>query len=223
MAFLDPVANLPRPQKIIAGVVGLLIVAGLGGFLLISPKMAERATLSQQNEALQREVIKARADEANLRPFRALADALRLRLQAAKERLPSEKEMPRLYRQLTDLAFQSGLQVALFAPKAPQDLDDIAQVPIAITCEGGYHQLGTFFSRVSRMPRIVDLNDFRLVGIERPTGTIRAELTMGTFLFRAEGAPPAAKPDAAAPARPGSPAPPKPPVPPAAQPGKAAR
>jgi hypothetical protein len=69
----------------------------------------------------------------------------------------------------------------------------------------------------------VDLNDFRLVGIERPTGTVRAELTMGTFLFRAEGAPPAAKPGAVAPGRPGSPAPPKPPVPPAAQPGKATR
>jgi len=223
MALFDPVANLPRPQKIIAGVVLLLIVGGLGWVLLISPKTAERATLRQQNEALQREVVKARADEANLRPFRALAEALRVRLQAAKERLPSEKEMPRLYRQLTDLAFQSGLQVALFAPKAPQDHDDLAEVPIAITCEGGYHQLGTFFSRVSRLPRIVDLNDFRLVGIDRPTGTVRAELTMGTFLFRAEGTPPAAKPGAAAPARPGSPAAPKPSAPPAAQPGKAGR
>ena len=34
-------------------------------------------------------------------------------LQAAKERLPSEKEMPRLYRHLTDLALESGLQVAV--------------------------------------------------------------------------------------------------------------
>src|SRR4029077_7114642 len=100
------------------------------------PKMAERATIRPPNEALQRESAKARADEDNLRPFRALAQALRVTLAARKERLPSEKEMPRLYRQITDLAFQSGLQVALFAPKAPQDLDDIAQVPIAITCEG---------------------------------------------------------------------------------------
>jgi type IV pilus assembly protein PilO len=223
MAFLDPLTNLPRPQKIIAGVVGLVIVAGLGYFLLISPKTSERAALRQQNETLQKDVQKARADEANLRPFRAQAEALRVRLQAAKERLPSEKEMPRLYRQLTDLALQSGLQVALFAPKAPQDQDDVAEVPIAITCEGGYHQLGTFFARVGRLPRIVDLNDFRLVGIERPTGTVRAELTMGTFLFRADSAAPPAKPGAAAPARPGSPAPPKSPAPPAAPTGKPGR
>ena len=221
MAFLDPLSNAPRPQKIILGVVGLLIVVGLGYFLVISPKTVERATLRQQAEALQTEVQKASADEANLRPFRLQAEALRRRLQAARERLPSEKEMPRLYRQLTDLAFQSGLQVALFAPKPAQDRDDVAEVPIAMTCEGGYHQLGAFFARVSRLPRIVDLADFRLAAIERPTGTLRAELTLGTFLFRPEGAAPLAKPGASPPAPPRPPSAPSAPArPPSAQPGR---
>ncbi len=39
MAFLNSIANVPRPQKIVAGAVGLLVVAGLGYFLLISPKI----------------------------------------------------------------------------------------------------------------------------------------------------------------------------------------
>jgi len=219
MAFLDSIANVPRPQKVVAGVVGLLAVAGLGYFLLISPKIDERSTLRQQDEALRTDVRKARADEANLRPFRQQAEALRKRLQAAKERLPSEKEMPRLYRQLTDIAFQSGLQVALFAPKPPADREDVAEVPIAMACEGGYHQLGAFFARMSRLPRIVDLGDFRLVSIERPTATVRAELTLGTFIFRPEGAPLPAKPETAAPAPPAAAAPPT--GQPPAKPGRA--
>ena len=225
MALTDSLANVPRPQKIIAGVVGLAIVAGLGYFLLISPKITERATLRQESETLRAEVVKSRADELNLRPFRAQAEALRRRLQAAKERLPSEREMPRLYRQITDLAFQSGLQVALFAPKPQEDRDDVAVVPIAMTCEGGYHQLGTFFTRVGRLPRIVDLGDFRVVGIERPTGTIRAELTLETFVFRPEGAPPPVKPGGPAPAPTGSStSPPGAPAgQPAAKPGRTGR
>ena len=217
MALRDSLANVPRTQKIIAGVLGLAIVAGLGYVVMISPKIAERATLRQESETLRAEVAKARADEATLRPFRLQAQALRRRLQAAKDRLPSDKEMPQLYRQIMDLAFQSGLQVALFAPKPLEDKDDVAAVPIAMTCEGGYHQLGAFFTRVSRLPRIVDLGDFRLVAIERPTGTMRAELTLETFVFRAEGAPPPVKPGATGPAPAGSPTPP-----PAALPGQPA-
>ena len=193
MQFLDILANASRAQKVIAGSLGLLVVAGLGFFLLISPKLDERARLEPQNETLRTEVRQAIADEANLRPFRRQAEALRNRLLAAKERLPSEKEMPRLYRQVTDIAAQSGLHLAVFSPKPPVDGEDVAEVPIAMTCEGSYHQLGTFFARMGRLPRIVDLGDFRLVGIERPTGTVRAELTLGTYIFRPDDAPPEPK------------------------------
>jgi type IV pilus assembly protein PilO len=186
MRFLDMLANVSRPQRAAAGILGLLIVAGLGFFLVIAPKIDERARLQPKRETLLAEVRRATADEANLRPFRRQAEALQGRLQAAKEQLPSEKEMPKLYRQLTDLATQSGLQLAVFAPKPPVDREDVAEVPISVTAEGTYHQLGNFFSRVSQLPRVVDLSDFRLVGIDRSTGTLRAELTLGTFIFRPE-------------------------------------
>src|SRR5215475_4587851 len=201
MALLDSLTNAPRSQKIVAGIVGLVVVAGLVYFMLISPKIDERASLRQRNDELQAEVNKARADEANLRPFRLQAEALRKRLQAAKERLPTEKEMPGLYRQLSNMATQSGLQLAVFTPKPPAEREDVAAVPIAMTAEGNYHQLGAFFDRMSRLPRIVDLGDFRLVGIERPTGSVRAELTLETFMFSPEAVSPT-KSDTAA--RPGS-------------------
>jgi type IV pilus assembly protein PilO len=189
MAFTDALANAPRPQKIAAGIVGLVIVAALGYFI-ISPKSTERYALRQKNEALQAEVAKARAEEAGLRTFRAQADALRKRLELAKGRLPSEREIPGLYRQLSDLALQAGLAVALFAPKPAEDKETVTEIPIAVSAEGTYHQLGGFFSRIGRIPRIVNLGDFRLAAVERPTGTVRAELTLATYLFRPEGSAP---------------------------------
>ena len=135
-------------------------------------------------------MAKARVEEAGLRTFRAQADALRRRLELAKGRLPSEREIPGLYRQVSDLALQAGLAVALFAPKPPEDKDTVTEIPIAVSAEGTYHQLGGFFSRIGRIPRIVNLGDFRLAGVERPTGTLRAELTLATYLFRPEGSAP---------------------------------
>ena len=207
MGALDPIVNAPRPQKLIFGAMVLVILGALGYFFLISGSRAERDTLLEENDVRRAEVLKAKADEANLRPFRALAEALRKRLDTAKERLPSEREIPQVYRQVSDLATQSGLGVSLFQPKPAEDRDVLSEVPIAVTAECTYHQLGAFLERVGKMPRIVSLGNFRLIGIDRPTGTLRAEMTLATYTFRPEGAPPApAKPGAPpAPRAPGAP------------------
>jgi len=215
----DPIINAPPQHKIIFGTMVLVIVGALGYFFLISGARAERDTLFQENEVRRAEVLKAKADEANLRPFRAMAEALRKRLDAAKERLPQEREIPQVYRQVSDLATQSGLDVALFQPKPAEDRDVLTEVPIAVTAEGTYHQMGAFLQRVGQMPRIVSLGDFRMVGKDRGPGTVRADLTLATFVFRPEGAPP----PPAKPGRPGAPAPPAPPPPPAPAPGGATR
>ena len=190
MGLLDPVRNATRPQKIIIGVLVLIMAGALGYFVLIAPKRLEHTVSKVLHESTEREVLKARAEEAGLRPFRIQAEALRKRLEAAKSRLPGEKEMPTLYRQITDLAQQAGLAVALFQPKAPEERDVVAEVPITLTSEGTYHQFGGFLSRVGQMARIVTLGDFKMSGIERPTGTVRGELVLATYIFRAEGAPP---------------------------------
>jgi hypothetical protein len=127
-----------------------------------------------------------------------MAEALRKRLEAAKERLPQEREIPGVYRQVSDLAIQSGLGVALFQPKPSEERDILTEVPIAVTAEGTYHQMGAFLQRVGQMPRIVSLGEFRMLGIDRAPGTVRAELTLATYVFRPEGAPPP-------PAKPGAP------------------
>ena len=198
MGAFDSIVNAPRPQKAIFGAMVLVIVGALGYFFLISGSGAERDTLLEENEVRRAEVLKAKADEANLRPFRAQAEALRKRLETAKERLPSEREIPQVYRRVSDLAAQSGLGVSLFQPKPAEERDVLSEVPISVTAECTYHQLGAFLERVGKMPRIVALGDFRVIGIDRPTGTLRAEMTLATYTFRPEGAPPPAKPGAPA-------------------------
>src|SRR4026207_1985723 len=84
MAILDPVYALPKAQKIAIGVVGLVALAALSFFFILQPKWDERDALWNRNEGLRAKVVQARADEANLRPFRVQAAALRKRLEAAQ-------------------------------------------------------------------------------------------------------------------------------------------
>lgn len=189
MAF-EFITQAPRTQKIIFGVILLAILVGGGYFLLLSPKMAEVSGLKQQRAAKQVDLLQSKAVAASLARFKQEAQALRAKLEAAKERLPSEKEIPALYRQVSDLAFQSGLSVSLFQPKDLATRDIYQEVPVSISAEAGYHQLGSFFDRLSQLPRIVNLTGLKLSGIARPTGTVRADLILATYVFRPEGAPP---------------------------------
>lgn len=203
MAF-EAFTNAPRSQKLALGVMLLAIIIGAGYFLLLSPKLAEVDALRSRSLALEAEVRQSRVIAQSLARFRQEALRLRQRLEAAKERLPVEKEIPTLYRQISNLAFQAGLTVTLFQPKEPLPRDVYSEVPITISAETGFHQLGNFFERLSRLPRIVTLQDIKLQGIERPSGTVKADLTLATYLFRPEGAPPPAPPKGAPGAKPGA-------------------
>lgn len=198
MAF-EFITQAPRTQKIVFGVTLLAILVGAGYFLLLSPKMVEVDGLRGQRASKQTELLQAKALAASLARFKQEAEALRAKLEAAKERLPSEKEIPGLYRQVSDLAFQSGLSVSLFQPKELVTKDVYQEVPITVSAEAGYHQLGNFFDRLAHLPRIVNLVDLKLAGIARPTGTLRADLILATYVFRPEGAPPPTPPTGAAP------------------------
>src|SRR4029453_3850762 len=116
MAILDPILALPKSQKIAIGAVGLVALAGLSYFFVLQPGWDEREALWNRNEGLRAKVVQARADEANLRPFRVQAAALRKRLEAAQERLPLEREVPALYRQGSAPAPQAGPRGARFPP-----------------------------------------------------------------------------------------------------------
>jgi Tfp pilus assembly protein PilO len=187
LAVLDQLVNRPARQKVILGMTGLVVVGALGYFGLLAPRAFERDILRLRNEALKDGVARARVDEANMRPFRAQAAALRERLGAARDRMPAEKEIPALYRRIADLAAQSGLSVALFAPRPPEEREVYHEVAISIAAEGSYDQLGRFFEHLGRLPRIVSTSDMRLSGIDRPTGTVRAEVGLATYVFRPEG------------------------------------
>ena len=189
---LEFITQAPRTQKIVFGVILLAILVAGGYFLLLSPKMVEVGGLRQQRAAKQADLLQSKAVAASLARFKQEAQVLRAKLETAKERLPSEKEIPGLYRQVSDLAFQSGLSVSLFQPKDPVTKDIYQEVPISVSAEATYHQLGSFFERLSRLPRIVNLTDLKLAGISRPTGTLRADIVLATYVFRPEGAPPPA-------------------------------
>ncbi|PYN83707.1 MAG: hypothetical protein DMD96_01445 [Candidatus Rokuibacteriota bacterium] len=192
--FLDPIVNAPRSQKLVVGVMGAIVIAAAGYFLLLAPAEAQNSQLSTQLTSLQTEVARSRAIVADLMKYRREAVELEARLNALKEKLPGEKEIPTLYRTLSDAATASGLGVSLFQPRPPAVRDYYSEIPITLNAEAGYHQIGEFFERVAKLARVVNVTEIKLSGVNRPRSPVRAELVLATYMYRPIGAPPAPKP-----------------------------
>ena len=191
--FFDPLVNAPRWQKLALGLMGLAVVGAGGYFLLLSPLETKVNTLRAQHQSVHRELQEARVAAADVARFRREAAELERRLEVMKTRLPTEREMPPLFRTLTDSAFQSGLLVSLFQPKDGKVHDYYVEIPIVISAEGGYHQLGRFFEKVAALPRVVTVDELKVTGLSKARKPVRVDVTLATYTYRPVGAPPAPK------------------------------
>ncbi|HEX5132356.1 MAG TPA: type 4a pilus biogenesis protein PilO [Candidatus Krumholzibacteria bacterium] len=158
----------PKTQKIVIGVV-ILAAAGWVYFgTTLMPfnypvRKAKIAALEAEHERLAAEVEKARKVVGDLARLEAEYERLHDQWLSAQELLPEEKEMPDLLRQVTTAGSRSGVEFALFQPKAPVPMEFHTAHPIDVTVRGTYHQVGSFLGRLANLDRIVNVTDLALV------------------------------------------------------------
>jgi len=96
-------------------------------------------------------------DQFGLSEFQTEVAELQGRLDSLKAVLPDEKDYADLLRRIQTLATQSNLTVQTFTPQAPVTKQIHAEWPITLELEGSYHNLATFFDRVGKFTRIVNI------------------------------------------------------------------
>lgn len=194
--FFAPIVNLPKPAKLGIGFGGVIAIVAAVYVLVMSPAYERIDKLSAELKKVEDEVKQHRLVLAQLETFKRQAVELEKQLAVLTVKLPTDKEMPPLYRTLNDTAFQAGLAVTLFQPRETRIRDYFAEVPITLTAETGYHDLATFFDRLAGLSRVVTVEQWKLSGISRVKQPVRADMTLATYQYRPVGAPPAPKPGA---------------------------
>ncbi len=76
------------------------------------------------------------------------------------KQLPGKSEMEALLTDINQAGLGRGLQFELFRPAAQENVSEFyAELPINIRVTGNYHDMGAFASDISKLSRIVLLND----------------------------------------------------------------
>ena len=161
---LESLRSIPTGQKV--ALLGLLVAAILVGFYfyVVDPKTAELETVQGQVAQLDTEIQNLTIKVKHLDELMAAAKQLEIELAAKKERLPPEEEAVMLLKQVSDLGLRLGLDVRLWKPgvqsEDPSKL--FIRMPVNVEVAGGYHTAAIFFDRISKLSRIVTVQDVRI-------------------------------------------------------------
>jgi len=162
-AFLDEkVIRLTNVHKGMICVVAALLPVVAYYFLSFSPKSQEIGKLKKEIGTLRGEVADAKEKASRLDEHLALKQKIEAQFKEASLLIPDTKEIPSLLTSISSEGTNAGLDILSFVPGGESAKDFYAEIPIAITVNGTYHNVGYFLDTVSKMSRIVNVNDLQL-------------------------------------------------------------
>lgn len=152
----------PAPVKAIASILLLVVVLVAGYKLHLEDLEVQLNQQKVEEEALKQQFSTKAFQAANLDAYKEQMKEMETSFGALLRQLPSDTEVPGLLEDITRTGLASGLEFSeiKLLPEVQQQF--YIELPIQIVVEGAYHDLATFVSGVSSLPRIVTLHDFDL-------------------------------------------------------------
>lgn len=185
---MEKINKLPQNQKIalLAGIAILLLVAYW--FALFNAKREQLGAANERLSELQVQLAENRTLAADLPRFREELGKLDAELTEALRQLPDDKELPVLLTNITTLGKNAGLEFKDFIPQQEVKKGFYAEVPISISLRGSFHNLASFFDELSRLDRIVNVENFSIDGVRVRTNAVELQISgiATTFRFLSE-------------------------------------
>jgi type IV pilus assembly protein PilO len=162
------------------------IVFGIFYMLHYSDGQTMIENLDRQIETLEEDIRKAEKKERQLKQIKEEKEAKEKVLEKLKEILPEEKEIAQILRRVQGIITNARLKIQKWATQKDQRKEVYTEVPIAISLDGSYHNLGQFFDQLSRLRKIFTVNGLTISPMAKMTSlyTIRASFTASTYTYQ---------------------------------------
>ncbi len=155
-------SKLSKAQKLLIAVAILGVLWGCFVWFLYMPQTEKITKVRGDLDAAKTKLSRLKNVEKNLRAFKIKYRDTELKFKQALKLLPDKHEIPALLSSLENLGAQSGLEFLLFQPQKEVNRNFYAEIPLKIEVTGPYHNVATFFDKVSRLSRIVNIGNVRM-------------------------------------------------------------
>ena len=181
---LDPkkIGNWPLGPKL--GALGALLIVILAASYWFDwqYQMEELDGHRTKEAQLRQTFVEKKRQAINLEAYRKQLDDIEKSFGALLKQLPSKSEMDALLTDINQAGLGRGLQFELFKPAATETMTEFyAELPIQVKITGGYHDFGAFATDISKLSRIVTLNDLGMTTTK--DGLITMDAVAKTFRY----------------------------------------
>ena len=155
----------PWPFKIVAMLLIFVLILVAGFFVFYQAQLENLDKEEKKETDLKTVFIEKKKLAVNLESYQQQRAEIEQSFGALLKQLPTRSEMDALLIDINQAGLGRGLQFDLFKPTASENVTEFyAERPINLKVNGNYHDLGAFASDISKLPRIVLLNDLNIVG-----------------------------------------------------------
>jgi type IV pilus assembly protein PilO len=159
----------------------VLLVAGeyVPGLPVASAR-ADLQALHTQDNQLNQEVSALQVYERRYSEFSQEMSALNNQLDTLKTIVPDEKATDEFIRLLQGSAAASGVQIRRLTAQAVVSRQYHFEMPFEVQVDGPYYEIVDFFSRLSRLSRIINVGNLKFGGLaeSKPQYPVRANTTV---------------------------------------------
>jgi type IV pilus assembly protein PilO len=159
--------SLPMPVKLVLLSIIFLILVGLGYWFLWSPAIDEFDQAKAKEEELRQVFLTKKAQAVKVEAYKQQMIDIEKTFGALLKQLPDKSQMDGLLTDINQAGLGRGLEFDLFKPGQETVADFYAEMPIQIKIKGNYHDIGAFATDISKLSRIVTLNDLSITPLNK--------------------------------------------------------
>lgn len=178
---LKTLSDWPLPTKL--GALGLLVILiiGAGWWFDWRNGMAELDVAKQKEGDLRSAFTTKKTQAINLEAYKKQLADIDQAFGALLKQLPNKQEMDALITDVNQAGLGRGLQFELFKPETETMAEFYAETPIKVKVTGGYHDIAAFVSDISKLSRIVTLQDIAMEPAK--DGVLNMDATIKTYRY----------------------------------------
>lgn len=203
---LDDLKKLSPKLKALILCLLCLLVGYLYYMFLLEGRLDERAKLGTKLADLQRQAEEKERVVAQLARHRREVAVLQATFKQALTKLPNEREIAGLLASVVLSGKTAGIEFLLFEPKPPVKAPPAPktppakgkpakppepekfydEIPIKVQISGTFHKTMSFFEKVAKLPRIVNVEEIVIGEAKDVKGkgrVVRTSCTVKTYMF----------------------------------------